>query len=269
MVALLIDIAYDALVPLCLKFLVDEAIIPKDWEAFVLILSVLVVAYVVSVASAVGRDLPVCVARRPCAARFPGPDVRPPAAAVDGFLRPHALGRPAVALHDRSRGGRERHGPRSAHGLPGRRQHRGEQHGAVRAGVEARDAALPRDAVLHPRSAPPRPARADGGLPVAQGTGRARQHGPGESPGAARHQGLFPAGLGAEPVPGAVAEDPDLGDFVRLLLLRHRAHTQHRDGAFHRAGAFRRRLPGLPAATLPSGRWFRSTRSSSTSATPC
>jgi ATP-binding cassette subfamily B protein len=56
LVAMLIDIAYETLVPLCLKFLVDDAIIPKDWEAFVLILSVLVVAYVVSVASAVGRD---------------------------------------------------------------------------------------------------------------------------------------------------------------------------------------------------------------------
>jgi ATP-binding cassette subfamily B protein len=56
LVALIIDIAYDALVPLCLKFLVDEAIIPKDWEKLVLILTVLVVAYVVSVASAVGRD---------------------------------------------------------------------------------------------------------------------------------------------------------------------------------------------------------------------
>ena len=28
--ALLIDVAYETIVPLCLKFLVDEAIVPKD-----------------------------------------------------------------------------------------------------------------------------------------------------------------------------------------------------------------------------------------------
>ena len=55
-VALLIDVSYETLLPLCLKFLVDEAIVPKNWHAFVVILSVLVVAFVVSVASAVGRD---------------------------------------------------------------------------------------------------------------------------------------------------------------------------------------------------------------------
>ena len=41
-----------------------------------------------------------------------------------------------------------------------------------------------------------------------KGTGRARQHGPGESPGAARRQGLLIAGFGVGPVPGAIAEDP-------------------------------------------------------------
>jgi ATP-binding cassette, subfamily B, bacterial len=55
-VALLIDVAYETILPLSLKFLVDKAIEPKDWHAFVLILGILVVGYVVSVASAVGRD---------------------------------------------------------------------------------------------------------------------------------------------------------------------------------------------------------------------
>ncbi len=55
-VALLIDVAYETILPLSLKFLVDEAIEPKNWHAFILILGVLVVAFVVSVASAVGRD---------------------------------------------------------------------------------------------------------------------------------------------------------------------------------------------------------------------
>jgi ATP-binding cassette subfamily B protein len=55
-VALLIDVAYETLLPLSLKFLVDEAIEPRQWHAFILILGVLVAAYLVSVASAIGRD---------------------------------------------------------------------------------------------------------------------------------------------------------------------------------------------------------------------
>ncbi len=54
--ALLIDVAYETILPLSLKFLVDEAIEPKDWDAFVLISSVLAAAYVIAVASAIGRD---------------------------------------------------------------------------------------------------------------------------------------------------------------------------------------------------------------------
>jgi ATP-binding cassette subfamily B protein len=55
-VSLLIDVAYDNLLPLCMKFLLDKAILPQDSEAFFLIVSILGTAFVVSVISAVGRD---------------------------------------------------------------------------------------------------------------------------------------------------------------------------------------------------------------------
>jgi len=55
-VALLIDVAYETILPLSLKFLVDEAIEPQDWHEFILILTVLVVGYIVAVGSAISRD---------------------------------------------------------------------------------------------------------------------------------------------------------------------------------------------------------------------
>jgi len=54
--ALLIDVAYQTLLPLSLKFLVDKAIVPRDMDAFVLIVTVLGAGFVVSVGSAIGRD---------------------------------------------------------------------------------------------------------------------------------------------------------------------------------------------------------------------
>src|SRR5258706_7600261 len=55
-VALLIDVAYDNLLPLCMKYLLDRAILPQDADAFFFIVTVLGAAFVVSVISAVGRD---------------------------------------------------------------------------------------------------------------------------------------------------------------------------------------------------------------------
>lgn len=55
-VALLIDVGYDNLLPLCIKFLVDRAILPQDASAFFVIVTILGSAYLVAVISAVGRD---------------------------------------------------------------------------------------------------------------------------------------------------------------------------------------------------------------------
>jgi ATP-binding cassette, subfamily B, bacterial len=55
-VSLLIDVAYDNLLPLCMKFLVDKAILPQDAHAFSVIVGVLGTAFAVAVLSAVGRD---------------------------------------------------------------------------------------------------------------------------------------------------------------------------------------------------------------------
>lgn len=55
-VALLIDVAYDNLLPLCMKFLVDKAILPQDSGAFFLIVGILAAGFVVAVVSAVARD---------------------------------------------------------------------------------------------------------------------------------------------------------------------------------------------------------------------
>ena len=54
--ALVVAVGYDTLLPLSMKYLVDRAIAPRDMGAFVFILSILSVAFVVSVACAIGRD---------------------------------------------------------------------------------------------------------------------------------------------------------------------------------------------------------------------
>ena len=55
-VALLLDVAYDTFLPLCLKFVIDYAIVPKDLHAFAWILGGLVAAFFMATVSAVGRD---------------------------------------------------------------------------------------------------------------------------------------------------------------------------------------------------------------------
>jgi ATP-binding cassette subfamily B protein len=54
--ALLVDVAYDTFLPLCLKFVIDYAIVPKNFQAFSWILASLIAAFVVATASAIGRD---------------------------------------------------------------------------------------------------------------------------------------------------------------------------------------------------------------------
>ncbi len=54
--ALLIDVAYDTTLPLCMKFVIDYAIVPRSFQAFVMILMGLGGAFVVASGSAVGRD---------------------------------------------------------------------------------------------------------------------------------------------------------------------------------------------------------------------
>jgi len=54
--ALLVDVAYDTFLPLCLKFVIDYAIVPKNLQAFSWILGSLIAAFVVATASAIGRD---------------------------------------------------------------------------------------------------------------------------------------------------------------------------------------------------------------------
>ncbi|HJV97309.1 MAG TPA: ABC transporter ATP-binding protein, partial [Albitalea sp.] len=55
-VAIAIDVAYETILPLALKYLLDEVILARDMAAFRLVLGVLAVAFAVSVVAAVGRD---------------------------------------------------------------------------------------------------------------------------------------------------------------------------------------------------------------------
>ena len=54
--ALLIDVAYDTALPLCMKLVIDYAIVPRSFHALVIILSGLGGAFLVATGSAVGRD---------------------------------------------------------------------------------------------------------------------------------------------------------------------------------------------------------------------
>lgn len=55
-VALLLDVAYDIILPLSLKFLIDAAIEPQDTQAFYWIITGLSIAFLVATASAISRD---------------------------------------------------------------------------------------------------------------------------------------------------------------------------------------------------------------------
>ena len=55
-IALLVDVAYDTFLPLCLMYVIDYAIVPKNLHAFFLIMGSLTTAFLVATASAIGRD---------------------------------------------------------------------------------------------------------------------------------------------------------------------------------------------------------------------